>query len=128
MFLLERWQGSSCVELARLLFLLTQGLRLRNFLFGSHGFLFERRQRENLVDFVRHVFLFRVGLAQLFVGVALSESGDQGKCLVGLGRKMLWFDVELTQLASLGGSPTHLVSSVTFLPSHCRSPPPAEPF
>ena len=51
---------------------MTQGLH--NFLFGSHGFLFERRQGEIFVGLVRFTFLFRVELAQLFVGFALSGS------------------------------------------------------
>ena len=41
---------------------------------------------------MRFTFLFRVGLAQLFVGVALSEL-DEGEILVGLGRQMLRFGV-----------------------------------
>jgi hypothetical protein len=53
-------------------------------LFGSHGFLHERRQGESIVELMWFAFLFRVGLTQFFVGVALSDSG--GNVVVGLGQ------------------------------------------
>jgi hypothetical protein len=48
------------------------------------GFLFERWQGESFVELAWFAFVFRVGLMQFFVRVALSESGEN--ILVGLGR------------------------------------------
>ena len=64
-------------------------------MFGSHGFLHERWQGETIVELVWFAHLFRVGLTQFFVGVALSDS--RGNVVVGLGRQILLLGVELAQ-------------------------------
>ena len=51
-----------------------------------------RWQGERALELVWFAFLFRVGLTQLFVGVALSESGANTG--VGLGRQFLWLGVD----------------------------------
>ena len=70
--MVQQGQGGCCVEkeLARFL-LLDVGLGLRNFSFGSRRFMFERWPGNVFVGCARLVFLFRVGLAQLFLEVAL---------------------------------------------------------
>ena len=62
---------------------------------GHAQFFFERWQGEIFVGLVWFAFLFRVGLMQFFVGVALSEPG--GVILVGLGRQIICLDVGLAQ-------------------------------
>jgi hypothetical protein len=54
-----------------------------------------RWQGERVLELVWFAFLCRVVLTQLFVGVALSESG--ANTVVGLGRQFLWLGVELVQ-------------------------------
>ena len=82
-FLPGRWQGSSCVEVARLIVFVWRRV-CATFCLAHMGFLFERWQGESFVELAWFAFVFRVGLMQFFVRVALSESGEN--ILVGLGR------------------------------------------
>ena len=54
-FLLKRWHGDCCVELAGLIYFFGVGLAL--FLFGSCRFLFERWHGKSFVEFVHLIFL-----------------------------------------------------------------------
>ena len=93
-FLPERWQGSSCVELARLIVFVWRRV-CATFCLAHMGFCLSGGRERSFVELAWFAFFFRVGLTQFFVGVALSESG--GNILVGLGRQILWLGVELAQ-------------------------------